>query len=78
LGNDAYTPLIVSESGDAVLVAERVAVNTATTPLVSAVAFTPEATQIKVPTPGLQVSAFPTAVRTVPGAAVREVMAVVE
>ena len=78
LGNDPITLLIGSESGEALLVGERVAVTTATTPLLRAVAFIPDATQTKVPMPGLQLSVSPTAVRAGPATALREVMAVVE
>ncbi len=78
LGNDPNTLLMGSESGEAVLVGERVAVTTATTPLPIALAFVPDARQTKVPTPGLQLSVSPAAVRAVPGAAVREVIAVGE
>jgi hypothetical protein len=67
-----------SESGEAVLVGERVAVTTATTPLLRALEFDPDDTQIKVPLPGLQLSVSPTAVRAGPGAALREVIAVGE
>jgi hypothetical protein len=58
-----------------VLLAERVAVTTATNPLPMAVLFDPDATQIKVPTPELQLSVSPTDVRAEPATAVRDVTA---
>jgi hypothetical protein len=78
LGNDPNTLLIGSESGETVLVGERVAVTIATTPLLRAVAFSPDARQTKVPVPGLQLRVSPTAVRAGPGAAMRDVIAAVE
>jgi hypothetical protein len=75
LGNDPITLLMGRESNVAVLLAERVAVTTATTPLPMAVLFDPDATQIKVPTPELQLSVSPTAVRAEPATALREVTA---
>ena len=67
------TLLMESESKVALLLAESVAVTTATTPLPIAVAFAPEARQIRVPTPELQLRFFPAAVRAVPVAAVSDV-----
>jgi hypothetical protein len=78
LGNDPNTLLMVSESGEAVLVAESVAVTTATTPLLRAVEFDPDDTQINVPLPGLQVSTSPAAVKDGLATALREVIAVGE
>jgi predicted RecA/RadA family phage recombinase len=77
-GNDPITLLIGSESGEALLVGESVAVTIATTPLLRAVALIPDATQTKVPVPGLQLSVSPTAVKAGPGVALRETIAVVE
>jgi hypothetical protein len=70
--------LIGSESGEAMLLGDSVAVTTATTPLLRAVALIPHDTQVKVPVPELQLSVFPAAVRAGPATAVREVMAVGE
>jgi len=67
------TLLMESESNVALLLEDSVAVTTATTPLPIAVAFAPEARQIRVPTPELQLRFFPAAVRTVPAAAVSDV-----
>ena len=67
------TLLMESESQVALLLAESVAVTTATTPLPIAVAFAPVARQIRVPTPRLQLRFFPAAVRAVPVAAVSDV-----
>jgi hypothetical protein len=78
LGNEPITLLIGSESGEALLVGESVAVTTATTPLPMAAAFIPDATHAKVPAPELQLSVSPTAVKAGPATALREVIAVVE
>jgi hypothetical protein len=78
LGNDPITLLIGSESGEALLVGERVAVIIATTPLLRAVAFSPHATQTRVPAVELQLSESPAAVSTGPATALREVIAEVE
>ena len=67
------TPLIGRESAVAVLLGVRVAVTTATTPLPMAAAFVPEATQIKLPPPELQLKLFPAAVSAEPALAVRDV-----
>ena len=48
-----------NESSVLVLLEDRVALTTATTPLVKAVAFVPLATQVTVPEPGAQVSVSP-------------------
>jgi hypothetical protein len=77
LGSDPITLLIGSESNVALLVGERLAVTTATTPLLRAVSFVPHATQTKVPAVGLQLSVPPMAVRAAPGAALSEVIALV-
>ena len=77
-GNDPTTLLIGSKSRVALLVGERAALTTATTPVPITVAFIPEATQTKTPTPGLQVSVSPTAVRAGPGTALREATSVAE
>jgi hypothetical protein len=76
LGNDPITLLIGSESRVALLVAERLAVTTATTPLLMAVAFIPDATHAKVPALELQLSVSPTAVSAGPATALREATAV--
>jgi hypothetical protein len=78
LGSDPNTLLIGSETGEVVPVGERVAVTTATTPLLRAVAVSPDAKQTRVPVPGLQLRVSPTPVRAGPGTAVREAIAVVE
>ena len=70
--------LIGSESRVALLVGERLAATTATTPLPMALAFIPDATQTKIPPPLLQLSVSPTAVRAGPATALREATAVGE
>jgi hypothetical protein len=69
LGSVPIMLLIGRESTMALLLGERVAVIVASTPLVMVVAFTPDATQINVPTPELQLSVFPAAVSTGPATA---------
>ena len=71
--NVPNTLLMASESDVTLLLEDSVAVTTATTPLPIAVAFAPEARQIRVPTPELQFRFFPAAVRAVPVAAVSDV-----
>jgi hypothetical protein len=62
------------ESRLALLVAESVAVTTATTPLLRALPLIPDARQTKAPEPELQLSAAPAAVRAGPATALSEVM----
>jgi hypothetical protein len=71
------TPLMGRESSVAVLLGDRVAVTTATTPLLIAVAFIPDATQINAPAPELQLKLFPAAVNAEPAVAVSDVTPVV-
>jgi hypothetical protein len=71
------TLLKARESNVLMLDRERDAVTTATTPLPMAVPFTPDATQTRVPAPGLQLSVFPAAVSADPVATLSVVMAVV-
>jgi hypothetical protein len=78
LGSDPNTLLIGSESKVALLVGERLAVTTATTPLAMAVALIPEATQTVAPALELQLSVSPTAVKAGPATALRETIAVGE
>jgi len=66
--------LTVRLSGLAVLVADRVAVTTATTPL-TVLAFMPLTRQVTVPTPALQLSVLPAAVRPDPAAVLSVVIA---
>jgi hypothetical protein len=77
-GKAPNTLLMVRVSRVLVLAGDRVAVTTATTPLPTAVAFMPDATQVTVPLPGLQFSVFPAAVSAEPTVALSEVIAVVE
>jgi len=77
-GKVPITLLIGRESRVALLVGERVAVMTATSPLLSALAFIPDARQTKVPTPELQLSVFPAAARAELPAALRETTSVGE
>jgi hypothetical protein len=65
-----------SASRVALLLGERVAVTTAMTPLATAVAFIPDDRQTKVPTPELQLSVSPAAVRAGPAEALTEAIAV--
>jgi hypothetical protein len=67
------TFVMESVSEVALLLDESVAVTTATTPLPIAVAFAPEATQTRAPTPLLQLRFFPAAESTDPALAVRDV-----
>lgn len=76
---DGKAPKILlkaSESSVLVLVGDRFAVTTATTPLPTAVAVMPLATQVKVPEPGAQVSVSPAVVSAEPAAMLTEEMAV--
>ena len=69
LGSVPITLLIGKASKVALLLAVRVAVIVASTPLLKAVAFTPDAIHTNVPKPGLQFNVFPAAVRTGPAIA---------
>lgn len=69
LGSVPITLLIGKESTVAPLFGERVAVIVASTPLLMAVAFRPDATHTNVPTPELQLSVFPAAVSAGPATA---------
>jgi len=71
--NVPNTLLMGSESDVTLLLEDSVAVTTATTPLPIAVAFAPEARQINVPTPELQLRFFPVAVSADPVLAVSNV-----
>ena len=75
LGSDPYTLLRLKASTVLVLLGERFAVTTATTPLLIAVALVPVARQVRVPEPGLQLSESPTAVNAGPAATLTEEMA---
>lgn len=77
-GNVPNTLLSGRESKVLLLVLESVAVTTAATPLPMAVALVPDARQIKVPTPELQVSVFPALVSAAPAETLSEVTAVDE
>jgi hypothetical protein len=77
-GKAPNTLLMLRVSNVLELVGDRVAVTTATTPLPMAVSIMPDATQITVPVPGLQLSVAPAAVSAEPGVVVSEVIAAVE
>ena len=66
------TLLIGRESDVVVLLGDRVAVTTATTPLLIAAAFMPEATHIKLPPAELQLKLLPAAVSAEPALAVSD------
>jgi hypothetical protein len=78
LGNAPNTPLIARESSVAVLDTERLAVITATTPLLMALSFDPDTKHTKVPTPAVQLIVFPAAVSAEPAVTLSEVTAVGE
>jgi hypothetical protein len=78
LGKAPNTLLIDRVSNVLVLVGDRVAVTTATTPLPMTVSLMPYARQITVPVPGLQARVTPAAVSAEPGVVLSEVIADVE
>ena len=78
LGSVPITLLIGKESTAAPLFGERVAVIVASTPLLTVVAFAPDATHTNVPTPELQLNAFPAAVRAGPATALTAATSVAE
>lgn len=76
LGKAPYTLLNARESSVLLLLADRFAVTTATTPLPIAFALVPVARQVTVPDPELQLSVSPAAVNAEPPAMLTEEMAV--
>ena len=77
-GSVPSTLLMGSESRLALLIGESVTVTTATTPLLMALAFMPDAKQTNVPLPEPQLSVFPAAVSDGPAAALSEMTSVGE